>query len=152
MARGDAAKRKALEARLSGPQRRAALLCVEREMTDKDEQQTFEDIAKSVGVSREGLRLWRTQNKAFIEYVNLIADDFFSAERAFVYRQLMKLIRGTNGAPSVKGIDLYFKRFGLATERLITSDSAEDGAQTDADIAKELAEIDELIAGDKTED
>ena len=138
-------RQKELESHLTGPQRRAALLLVERELSDKDAQRTYESIAADVGVSRESLRKWRYQNAAFIEYVNLIADDFFASERAFVYRQLMKLVRGTNGAPSVKAIDLYFKRFGLATERIVTEDVTA-GNQSDSDIVAELEELDDLLA------
>lgn len=140
------AKRKQLEARLDGRQKKAALLCVEREFAAEDERRTFEDIAKEVGVTRNSLYEWRTQNKAFIDYVNFLADDFLASERAFVYRQLMKTISGPQ--PSIKGIDLYFKRHGLITERQIVETKEAGAGGTNEDIAKEIAELDDVLADD----
>src|SRR5690625_2545941 len=103
---------------------------------------TFEDIATEVGVSRQSLLKWRQQNRASIDYVNYLADDFLAAERAFVYRQLMKSISGEQ--PSIKGIDLYFKRHGLITERSVV-ETVESGGRDEADIAADIAELDDLL-------
>ena len=135
-------KRQQLEAKLDGRQRKAALLCVEREFAPQAERMTFEDIATEVGVSRQSLLKWRQQNRAFIDYVNYLADDFLAAERAFVYRQLMKSISGEQ--PSIKGIDLYFKRHGLITERSVV-ETVESGGRDEADIAADIAELDDLL-------
>lgn len=138
-------KRQQLEAKLDGRQRKAALLCVEREFAPQNERMTFEDIASEVGVSRQSLLKWRQQNRAFIDYVNYLADDFLAAERAFVYRQLMKSISGEQ--PSIKGIDLYFKRHGLITERSVV-ETVESGGRDEADIAADIAELDDLLGED----
>jgi hypothetical protein len=143
-------RRKALEAKLDGRQRKAALACVQREFAAEDERQGFEEIAEEAGVSRNTLYEWRTQNRAFIDYTNLLADDFLAGERAYVYRQLMRTIGGSQ--PSIKAIDLFFKRHGLITERQIVETTPAGGSNgSNVDIANELAEIDELLSDAYTE-
>jgi hypothetical protein len=134
---------KALEAKLDARKRKAAYLLVENELRETGDKRTQEDIAAEVGVTYKSLWSWRTQDKDFIEYKNAIADDFLSEKRAFVYGQMMKLIGGSQ--PSVKGIDLFLRRFGLLTEKQVTI--TEDGGsnRSNEDIAKELEELDELL-------
>lgn len=140
------ARKKALESRLEGRQIRAALLCVEREFAAEEDRRSFDDIADEVGVSRVALWKWRTQNRNFIDYTNYLADDFLAAERAFVYKQLMKTIGGAQ--PSVKGIDLYFKRHGLITERQIVETKDAAGSRSNDDISKDLEELDDILSDD----
>ena len=138
-------KRKAaLEAKLDGRQIRAALMCVEREFAAEDERKGFDEIADEVGVSRQSLYKWRTQNRAFIDYVNYLADDFLASERAFVYRQLMKSISG--GQPSIKAIDLFFRRFGLITQQVAVETKDSGVAKSNEELAAEIEELDELLA------
>jgi hypothetical protein len=142
------AKKRQLEAKLSPKQRQAALLLVEREFTPNDQRKTLDEIASEVGLSVRGLYKWRNENADFIEYTNLIADEFLSANRAEVYGQLMKLISGSQ--PSVKAIDLFMRRFGLLTEKQVV-ETREAGSGTTPDaIAKEIEELDELLAEDTT--
>lgn len=137
-------RRAALESRLEGRQIKASLLCVEREFAAEDERKSFDEIAEEIGISRQALFKWRTQNRAFIDYTNYLADDFLSADRAFVYRQLMKTIAGSQ--PSVKGIDLYFKRHGLITQNIAVETKDSGAARTNEELAQELEELDELLA------
>lgn len=138
-------KRKAaLEAKLDGRQIRAALMCVEREFAAEEDRKSFDEIADEVGVSRQSLYKWRTQNRAFIDYVNYLADDFLASERAFVYRQLMKSIGGAQ--PSIKGIDLFFRRFGLITQQVAVETKDSGAAKSNDELAAELEELDELLA------
>lgn len=142
------AKKRQLEAKLSPKQRQAALLLVEREFTPNDQRKTLDEIASEVGLSVRGLYKWRNENADFIEYTNLIADEFLSANRAEVYGQLMKLISGSQ--PSVKAIDLFMRRFGLLTEKQVV-ETREVGSGTTPDaIAKEIEELDELLTEDTT--
>lgn len=138
------ARKKALEARLEPRQREAALLCVERELSDEKDRKSFDEIAAEVGVSRISLYKWRTQNKAFIDYVNLLCDDFLESKRAIVYRQLMKLIEGAQ--PSVKALDLYMRRHGLLTDKQVVETKESGAARSNEDIAAELEELDEILA------
>lgn len=137
-------KKAALEARLEGRQIKAALLCVEREFAPEDERKSFDEIADEIGVSRMTMYRWRTGNRAFIDYVNHIADDFLASERALVYRQLMKTITGPQ--PSVKGIDLYFKRHGLITQQVAVESKDATSTRSNEEITQELEELDELLA------
>lgn len=144
-------KRKAaLEACLDGRQIKAALLCVEREFAAEEDRKGFDEIADEVGVSRQSLFKWRTQNRTFIDYANYLADDFLSADRAFVYRQLMKTISGAQ--PSVKGIDLYFKRHGLITQQVAVETKDAGASRTNEELAQELNELDELLGDTDSED
>jgi hypothetical protein len=134
---------KELEAKLTLQQRKAALILVENEIIEGGNKKTQEEIASEIGVDRITTYRWRTQNPVFIEYMNLIADDMLSSHRSEVYSQLLKLIRGSQ--PSVKAIDLFMKRYGLLTERQITSTDDSSNSRSDADLAKELEEIDDLL-------
>jgi len=138
-------QREKLAAKLDGRQRAAALACVEREFSPEAERRGFEDIAKEAGVTRNTLYEWRTQNRAFIEYMNAIADDYLSGKRAIVYKRLMQLI--DSGQPSVKAIDLFMKREGLITAKAeidVTGGSA--APKSNEELAAELAELDDILA------
>lgn len=137
------ASRKELEAKLTLQQRKAALMLVENEL-ETEGKKSLDEIAEEVGVSRQALYKWRTQNKAFIEYRNMLADDFFSSMRPIVYKQLMKLINGPQ--PSVKAMDLFFKRFALLTDKTIVEDSTTGNElRSDDAIKRELEELNELL-------
>lgn len=134
---------KELEAKLTIQQRKAALMCVENEMAEGVTKKTQEVLSSEIGVDRITLYRWRTQNAVFIEYTNLVADDMLSSHRSEVYSQLLKLIRGTQ--PSVKAIDLFMKRYGLLTERQITTSEESNSGRSNEDLTKELEDIDDLL-------
>lgn len=134
---------KALEAKLDARKRKAAYLLVENELLESGERRTQEEIAEEIGVTKKTLWEWKTKDQVFIEYKNAIADDFLAEKRAYVYGQLMKLIGGTQ--PSVKGIDLYLRRFGLLTEKQVTITEDASNSRTNDDLAKELDELDDLL-------
>lgn len=138
---------KALEAKLTAQQRKAAYLLVENELLPQAEKRTQEQIAEEVGVTYKTIWKWSKRNDAFIEYKNAIADDYLASERAGVYAQLMKLIGGSQ--PSVKAIDLYLRRFGLLTEKQVVTTETGEGSRTDADLERELSELDELLKEDE---
>ncbi|WP_024427738.1 phBC6A51 family helix-turn-helix protein [Bacillus safensis] len=134
---------KQLEAQLSFEKRKAAQACALNEiMPEGGEKKTQEQLAEELGMSRMGLYRWRTQDPAFIEYMNLLADDMLSSHRSEVYGQLMKLIKGPQ--PSVKAIDLFMKRYGLLTEKQIITDNATSD-ESSADIQKEAEALDDLL-------
>jgi hypothetical protein len=138
------ATRKELEQKLTLQQREAALMLVENELSDNStERKTQEELAEVLGVTRMCLYKWRTQNKAFIEYKNLLADDFFSEKRDVVYRQLFRLI--TSSQPSVKAIDLYLRRHGLLTDKTVIEEVSVGGNKSDEQIAAEVEELDKLL-------
>lgn len=136
---------KALEAKLDGRKVLAARLCVEREFAAQEDRKTTEEIAQEVGVTRQGLWKWRTQDPDFIEYMNLLADTYLSSYRSFVYKQLLKTISGEQ--PSVKGIDLFFRRHGLITEKHeVKTDTT--ASRDSEDLAKDIADLDTLLESD----
>ncbi|HGO9416676.1 TPA: phBC6A51 family helix-turn-helix protein [Bacillus cereus] len=137
------ATKKELESKLSLKQREAALKLVENELSETEERRTQEEISEELGITRMCLYKWRTQNRVFIEYKNMLADEFFSEKRAFVYRQLFKLIGGSQ--PSVKAIDLYMRRHGLLTDKQVIEDATTNGARTNEQLEKEIAELDDLL-------
>lgn len=139
-------RRAALEARLDPRQIKAALLCVEREFTPEAERRMFEDIAEEVGVSRKTLHQWRTQKRAFIDYTNYLADEHLESYRSYVYAQLMKTIGGAQ--PSVKGIDLYFRRHGLITQQVAVETKDAGAVKSNDELAQDIAELDDLLAED----
>lgn len=134
---------KALEARMDGRKIKAARLCVEREFAPQAERKTTQEIADEIGISRQHLHRWRTQDADFIEYMNLLADTYLSSYRSFVYKQLLKTISGEQ--PSVKGIDLFFRRHGLITEKHeVKTDT--NASRDNEDLARELEDLDGLLA------
>lgn len=141
-------RQKALEAKLTAQQRKAAYLIVENEIKDnKDETKLdYQKIAAEVGVTYKTIWEWRTKNRNFIDYKNLIADDFLADKRASVYGQLLKLIDAPQ--PSVKAIDLYLRRHGLLTDKTVIEQDSSEGTRTDADLERELGELDELLKDD----
>jgi hypothetical protein len=138
-------KLKALEAKLTEQQKKAAFMLVENDLkSNKDPLKlTYEQIAEEVGVSYKTIWSWRTQNRNFIAYKNEIADDFLSDKRSRVYGQLLKLIEGEQ--PSVKAIDLFMRRFGLLTEKQITVNEDASGSRSNEDLKRELAELNDLL-------
>ena len=141
-------RQQSLEAKLTAQQRKAAYMLVENELrSNKDEEKLeLQEIAEEVGVVSKTLWEWRTKNRTFIEYKNLIADDFLADKRASVYAQLMKLIDAPQ--PSVKAIDLYLRRHGLLTDKTVVETDTGGGSRSNDDLARELAELDELIEED----
>jgi hypothetical protein len=138
-------KLKALEAKLTEQQKKAAFMLVENDLKpNKDETKlTYEQIADEIGVTYKTIWSWRTQNRNFIAYKNEISDDFLSDKRSRVYGQLLKLIEGEQ--PSVKAIDLFMRRFGLLTEKQVITTEDNGGSRTNDDLASELAELDDLL-------
>jgi hypothetical protein len=138
---------KALEAKLDARKRKAAYLLVENELRETGEKRTQEDIAEEVGVSYKTIWSWKTTDQVFIEYKNALADDFLSEKRAFVYGQLLKTISGPQ--PSIKGIDVFMRRFGLLTEKQVIATEDTSGSRSNDDLAKELEELDDLLKEDE---
>jgi Helix-turn-helix of insertion element transposase len=132
--------KKQLEAKLTLQQRKAALMLVESELADEETRKTQDEISELCDTTRMTLYRWRTQNRDFIDYMNLLADDFLSAHRSEVYKHLMSAVRtGANGRPSIKAIDTFFKRFALLTEKVVETSESTGGSNED--IEKDIAEL-----------
>ncbi|MNJ53570.1 hypothetical protein D3C77_489640 [compost metagenome] len=63
----------------------------------------------------------------------------------------MRLIRGgANGIPSVKALDLFFRRYGLLTDRTVVEDmrsEVETKRKTDDEIRAEIDDLNAMING-----
>lgn len=106
-------------------QREAAIALVEYEFTPKGQRKTKQEIADEIGITRQGLHKWDTQDKNFIAYKNSLAADFTDSNTAFVYSKLIDSI----GRGSVRGIELFMKRIGdLADQQELTI--KQEGAMT----------------------
>ncbi|MNW71047.1 hypothetical protein D3C74_506580 [compost metagenome] len=56
----------------------------------------------------------------------------------------MKSIGGAQ--PSIKGIDLFFRRFGLITQQVAVETKDAGAAKSNDELAAEIEELDELLA------
>ncbi|MED4311692.1 phBC6A51 family helix-turn-helix protein [Heyndrickxia coagulans] len=140
-----------LKERLTPQQLQAAELLVENEFAGKDKR-TQEELAAEVGISRMQLFKWRTENADFAEYVRRKADAKLNALSVMVDAKLVSLIDGSqwnNGIPSVRAIELFYKRFGLLVDRQeITNLSAPKGTRlSPSEVAKGIEELNEMLNG-----
>src|SRR5699024_6985654 len=88
---------------------------------------------------------WRTQNRTFIEFRKEVAKDYLGDAVGIFVDSLIRSMKGTNGAPSMRALDLYAKHIGF-----IKPDNQVEvnvgGARTDEDLADELKKLDEQLA------
>lgn len=97
---------KQIEKELTGTQKEAARLLVERNMNGKS-MLTYEDIAETVGISVRTLRNWRMFNESFNEYQQAITRNILREAQAKMVSVLMKNLDATQ--PSVKMLDIQAK-------------------------------------------
>lgn len=140
-------RRDKLAEQLTLDQQKAAYMLLDNELRSEadPEHLTQDEIAKACGVHRATLFRWRTENKTFIEFRKEVAKDYLGDAVGIFVNSLIKSMKGTNGAPSMKALDLYAKHIGF-----IQPDNKVDvnigGAKSDEDIADELARLDEQLA------
>jgi transcriptional regulator with XRE-family HTH domain len=138
-----------LKEHLTPQQQMAAHLLVANEFAGK-EKKSQEELAEEIGVSRQTLHNWRTDNADFIRYQSALTDMKLDSYRSLVDARLMTLIeRGpsNNGIPSIKAIELYYKLSGRLVERKeISTNSEQEGRRlTQEEIAKGLEELNESL-------
>lgn len=136
-------RRDKLAEQLDMRQQRAAYMLIENEMlsrTDPDFK-TQDEIAEEVGVDRATLWRWRKQNQTFIAYRTEVMSDYLGDASGIFLNSLVASMKGTNGAPSMKALELYAKIQGLIkNEHAIEVTNGNN--KTDEDIALELAQLD----------
>lgn len=137
-----------LQERLKPQQVMAAQAMVANEFAGKDKK-TLEELAADLGITRQTLHNWKTNNIAFIEYQRALSTVTLDSQRAFVDSQLMKLIAGgNNGIPSVKGVELYYKLTGALVERtevLSGNTSEKPNRMTRDELARQVEELHRMI-------
>lgn len=139
-------RRELLSEQLDIRQQRAVYLLIENEMLSRTDPEfkTQDQIAEEVGVDRATLWRWRKQNQAFIEFKKEVAKDYLGDAVGIFTKQLIASMKGTNGAPSQKALDLYAKMMGF-----ITNDhklEVSQGGRSTEDLQAELASLDEQLA------
>lgn len=139
-----------LKERLTPQQQMAVHLLVANEFSGK-EKRTQEELAEEIGISRQALHQWRTENVNFIQYQAALTDMKLDSYRSLVDARLMTLIeRGpsNNGIPSIKAIELYYKLSGSLVERkeiTTNNDAPVRPRLTQAEVAKGLDELNDLF-------
>src|SRR5690625_8039501 len=111
-------RRDKLADQLTLAQQKAAYMLLDNELRSKKdpEYRTQEEIAEECGVHRATLFRWRTQNRTFIEFRKEVARDYLGDMVGIFANSLRKSMIGTNGAPSMKALDLYAKMQGFRSE------------------------------------
>lgn len=142
-------RRDKLAEQLTVKQQQAVYMLLDNEMLPYKERKTQDEIADELGVNRATLYRWRKQNQAFIEFKKEVAKDYLGDEVGLFAKALIESMRGTNGAPSQKALDLYAKMMGfIKNEHAV--EITNNSARTDEELAKELEELDALL--DEVED
>lgn len=139
-------RRDLLSEQLDVRQQRAVYMLIENEMLPKTdpEYKTQEEIAEAVGVDRTTLWRWRKQDQAFIEFKKEVAKDYLGDAVGVFAKQLIASMKGTNGAPSQKALDLYAKMMGFIKNE--HSVEVTQGGRSTEDLQAELAALDEQLA------
>lgn len=137
-------RRDQLAEQLSMKQQRAVYMLLENETLPTAEQKTQQEIADELGVTRKCLWEWRKKNQAFIEFKKEVAKDYLGDEVGLFAKALISSMKGTNGAPSQKALDLYAKMMGfIKSEHSV--EVTQGGVKTNEELAQEIAELDALL-------
>lgn len=137
-------RRDQLAEQLTVKQQQAVYALLDNEMKPFKERKTQEELADELEVNRMTLYRWRKQNQAFIEFKKEAAKDYLGDAVGLFAQSLISSMKGTNGAPSQKALDLYAKMMGfISNDHKI--EVTQGGARTDEELAKELDELDSLL-------
>lgn len=137
-------RRDQLAEQLTVKQQQAVYALLDNEMLPYKERKTQDALADELEVNRATLYRWRKQNQAFIEFKKEVAKDYLGDEVGLFAQSLISSMRGTNGAPSQKALDLYAKMMGfIKSEHSV--EITKGNARTDEEIEKELAEINAML-------
>lgn len=142
-------RRDTLAEKLTAKQIKAAYLLIENEMAPRDQQKTQTELAEEIGISRKVLWEWRTKNQTFIEFKKEIAKDYLGDAVGIFAKALVDSMRGTNGAPSQKALDLYAKLMGFIQDQKRIEVANIGAERSDEELKEQVAQLDELL--DETE-
>jgi transcriptional regulator with XRE-family HTH domain len=143
---------KELQENLTPQQQMAAHLLIANEFAGK-EKRSQEDLAEEIGISRQSLHNWKTENIDFIRYTAALTDMKLDSYRSLVDARLMTLIEkgpSNNGIPSIKAIELYYKLSGRLVERKEVTQFTELQTDrprrlSDEEVAQGLEELNDLL-------
>lgn len=114
-----------LERKLNDRELKAIELLIANSYAPRSQRRTLAAIAEEVGVAEKALYNMR-QKPAFIELKELRSHRILEGYRDEVDGQLMSAIRGgSNGVPSLRAIELYYKLRGITGAK----ESADDDSK-----------------------
>src|SRR5690625_3137158 len=106
-----------LEERLNADQIKAVYMLLDNELKSETDRLTQDEIAEACNVHRATLFRWRTQNQDFIDYRREIMRNYVSDMGGLFLNSLRRSMKGTNGAPSMRALDLFAKMEGLVDNK-----------------------------------
>jgi len=135
-----------LEERLSADQLKAVYLLLDNELKSPDSRLSQEEIAAECNVNRSTLYRWRTQNQDFIDYRREVMQNYISDMSGLFLKSLRRSIEGTNGAPSMRALDLFAKIEGLIDNSSKVDVNIGSDGRSDEDLEADLKRLDEQLA------
>jgi transcriptional regulator with XRE-family HTH domain len=138
-----------LRDRLTPQQQMAANMYVANEFAGK-EKKTQDELAEEIGMTRQGLHKWRTENLDFIRYQSALTEFKLESYRTLVDAKLISLIEkgpSNNGIPSIKAIELFYKLNGRLVDRseVVTVASEATPRLTREEVTKGLDELNDML-------
>jgi transcriptional regulator with XRE-family HTH domain len=138
-----------LRDRLTPQQQMAANMYVANEFAGK-EKKTQDELAEEIGITRQGLHKWRTENLDFIRYQSALTEFKLESYRTLVDAKLISLIEkgpSNNGIPSIKAIELFYKLNGRLVDRseVVTVASEATPRLTREEVTKGLDELNDML-------
>src|SRR5699024_970747 len=143
---GRRTRQEILEERLNADQLKAVYLLLDNELKSEGDRMTQEEIAAKCNTHRATLYRWRTQNQDFIDYRREVTRNYISDMSGLFLKSLRRSIEGTNGAPSMRALDLFAKVEGFVDTTNKVDVNLGSGERSNDDLEDELAKLDEQLA------
>lgn len=142
---GRRTRKEILEERLNADQIKAVYMLLDNELKSETDRLTQDEIAEACNVHRATLFRWRTQNQDFIDYRREIMRNYVSDMGGLFLNSLRRSMEGTNGAPSMRALDLFAKMEGLVDNKSEVNVNV-GGGRSEEDLEAELKALDEQLA------
>lgn len=135
-----------LEERLTADQIKAAYMLLDNELKAPEDRLTMDEIADACNTTRMSLYRWRTRSRDFADFRREIIHDYMSDISGLFFNSLKRSMAGTNGAPSMKALELYAKIEGLVGPDSKVDVNIGAGGRDSEDLESELERLDEQLA------
>src|SRR5690625_7346381 len=106
----------------------------------------MDEITDACNTTRMSLYRWRTRSRDFADFRREIIHDYMSDISGLFFNSLKRSMVGTNGAPSMKALELYAKIEGLVGPDSKVDDNIGAGGRDSEDLESERERLDEKIA------
>lgn len=124
-----------LRTKLKPEQVQAAHRMLENSISGKDKL-TQEQLAAELGISGRCLRMWRSENVYFNEYITQLSTNALRSHVDFVDAQLLEAV----GKGHIKAMELYYRRASLLQQVAVSEQLVSATARIDADELRERIE------------